>query len=334
MIHRHHRGMWAAISLLLVGWGAALGQGPPPAPSASPQTFHERVEELARALQNNPRLKNLSEQQRLDRLEFVMGNTLFALLHEMGHVAIDEMKLPVLGREEDEADAFAALRLLRIGSDFSQRVLAEASKNWFLAARRDQETGAEPVYYGEHSLGEQRAFHVVCLMVGSDPSRFKSLADKAEMPPERQETCRKDYGKISRSWDAVLEPHRRAPDQPQTRIYVVYSDAPENLAGLAGGFRAVRILETVAQRSAADFAWPAPFTIEMRSCGRPDAAWSEENRTLRICYELAFDFAQLYEAYIAVAASPPPAPAAVPSGQKRTKSSPRLRSTRQSKTKS
>jgi hypothetical protein len=236
----------------------------------------------------------------------------------MGHVAIDEMKLPVLGREEDEADAFATLRLLRIGSEFSQRVLAEASKNWFLAGRRDQETGAEPVYYGERSLSEQRAFQVVCLMVGSDPSKFKSLADKAQMPPERQESCRKDYGKISRSWDAVLEPHRRRADQPQTRIYVVYSDAPENLAGFARGFRAVRILETVAQRAAADFAWPAPFTIEMRSCGRPDAAWSEENRTLRICYELAFDFAQLYEAYVATAASPPPVPTAGSSEQKRT----------------
>src|SRR5438128_107643 len=100
MILRYHRGMWAAISLLLIGCGAALGQGPPPAPS---QSFHERIEALARALQNNPRLKNLSEQQRLDRLEFVIGNTLFALLHEMGHVAINEMKLPVLGREEDEA---------------------------------------------------------------------------------------------------------------------------------------------------------------------------------------------------------------------------------------
>src|SRR5215467_11307626 len=146
---RQHWGTCAAISLLLAGCVTALGQKAPPAP---PQTVHERIEELARALQNNPRLKNLTEQQRLDRLEFVMGNTLFALLHEMGHVAIDEMKLPVLGREEDEADAFATLRLLRIGSDFSQRVLAEASKNWFLAARRDQETGAEPVYYGEHSL--------------------------------------------------------------------------------------------------------------------------------------------------------------------------------------
>ena len=329
---RQHWNTYAAISLLLAACGAAFGQKTRPAP---PQTVHERIEELARALQNNPRLKSLTEQQRLDRLEFVMGNTLFAVLHEMGHVAIDEMKLPVLGREEDEADAFATLRLLRIGSDFSQRVLAESAKNWFLSARRDQDTGAQPIYYGEHSMSQQRAYEVVCLMVGSDPSKFKSLADKAQMPPERQESCRKDYGKISRSWDAVLEPHRRAPDQPQTNIYTVYSDAPENLAGFARGFRAVRMLEAVAQRSAAEFAWPAPFTMEMRSCGRVDAAWSEENRTLRICYELAFDFAQLYEAYVASAAPLPPAPTAVSSDQKRTGSSrSRLRGTPRSKSKS
>ena len=332
MARQQHWGTGAAICLLLAGCGALFGQEPPSAP---PQTFHERVEELAHALQTNPRLKRFSEQQRLDRLEFVMGNTLFALLHEMGHVAIDEMKLPVLGREEDEADAFATLRLLRIGSDFSQRVLAESAKNWFLSARRDQDTGAQPIYYGEHSMSQQRAYEVVCLMVGSDPSKFKSLADKAQMPPERQESCRKDYGKISRSWDAVLEPHRRAPDQPQTKIYTVYSDAPENLAGFARGFRAVRMLEAVVQRSAAEFAWPAPFTMEMRSCGRVDAAWSEENRTLRICYELAFDIAQLYEACVASAAPPPAAPTAVSSNQKRTGSSrSRLRGTPPSKTKS
>src|SRR5215471_18304629 len=222
MACQRHWVLCTAGSLLLLCCGLVCAQT---APSAPPQTLHQRIEELARALQNNPRLKDLSEQKRLDRLEFVMGNTLFALLHEMGHVAIDEMILPVLGREED-ADAFATLRLLRVGSDFSQRVLAEASKNWFLSARRDEETAAPPVYYGEHSMNQQRAYQVVCLMVGSDPSKFKSLADEAQMPPERQETCRKDYGKISRSWDAVLAPHRRAPDQPQTRIFVVYSDAP------------------------------------------------------------------------------------------------------------
>jgi hypothetical protein len=39
----------------------------------------------------------------------------------------------------------------------------------------------------------------------------------------------------------------------------------------------------------------------MRSCGGPEAAWSEETRILRVCYELAFDFAELYGAYVPAA---------------------------------
>jgi hypothetical protein len=36
----------------------------------------------------------------------------------------------------------------------------------------------------------------------------------------------------------------------------------------------------------------------MRSCGRPEAAWADKTRTIRICYELAFDLAQLHIAYV------------------------------------
>jgi hypothetical protein len=34
----------------------------------------------------------------------VAGNTLVLLSHELGHVLIAEMRLPLLGREEDAAD--------------------------------------------------------------------------------------------------------------------------------------------------------------------------------------------------------------------------------------
>jgi hypothetical protein len=36
----------------------------------------------------------------------------------MAHIAITEMGLPVLGKMEVAADTFAALRLIRVGSDF------------------------------------------------------------------------------------------------------------------------------------------------------------------------------------------------------------------------
>jgi hypothetical protein len=147
-------------------------------------------------------------------------------------------------------------------------------------------------------------------MVGSDRSKFKSLADGTHMPEARQESCKKDYARTAGSWDMVLKPFLRASDQPKTRIGVAYSDAEGDLASFARSFRTVQMLETVAQRSADEYAWPAPFTLAMQSCGRPAAAWSDETRTLRLCYELAFDFAELYRAYV------PAAPAPTTSGSK------------------
>jgi hypothetical protein len=295
-----HLPVSATLGVLLIGCGAASAQ---PAPSGSP-SFQQRIEEVARALQSDPRLKNLSEQQRIDRVEFVAGNTLFILLHEMAHVHISEMNLPVLGREEDEADTFAAVTMLKIGTSFSQRVLANASQGWFLSDRRNQQTGAKPLYYDEHNLSPQRAYQIVCLMVGSDPAKFKSLADEAKMPESRQQSCKGNYAKASRSWEMVLKPHRRAPDQPETKINVSYGEVQGDLEIFARSFRAVRILETVAERSASDYVWPAPFTMEMLDCEGPNASWNDETRTLKVCYQLAFDFAQLYLAYVA---APPPA---------------------------
>jgi hypothetical protein len=76
------------LGMLLVGCGPAFGQS---AASASP-SFQERIKEVARTLQNQPRLNDLSEQDRIDRVEFVVGNTLFILLHEPGHVHFSKMQ--------------------------------------------------------------------------------------------------------------------------------------------------------------------------------------------------------------------------------------------------
>ncbi len=294
----------ATLAMLLIGCRAAAGQS---VQSGSPSLragvedvargFQTRIEDVARALQNEPRLKNLSQQQLIDRVEFVLGNTLFILLHEMGHVHFSEMKLPVLGREEDEADTFAAITMLRVGTGFSERVLANASQGWFFSDRRNQQTGAKPLYYDEHDLSPQRAYQIVCLMVGSDPAKFKSLADDAKIPESRQQSCKRDYAKAVRSWDMVLAPYRRAADQPETKINVVYGDAQGNFEVFARSFRATRMLETVAERSASFYAWPAPFTMEMLSCDGPNASWDHETRRLKVCYQLPFDFAQLYQAY-------------------------------------
>jgi Putative metallopeptidase len=87
---------------------------------AGPIDVATKARSRSQAALKSPRLKGLTEQQRIDRVQFVAGNTLVLLLHEMAHAHIAEMHLPLLGREEDAADTFAALRLLTIGTSFSQ----------------------------------------------------------------------------------------------------------------------------------------------------------------------------------------------------------------------
>jgi hypothetical protein len=46
--------------------------------------------------------------------------------------------------------------------------------------------------YDEHGLDLQRAYQIVCLMVGSDPRAFSDIATRAKLPQERQESCQRD----------------------------------------------------------------------------------------------------------------------------------------------
>jgi hypothetical protein len=266
-----------------------------------PSKFQARIDAAATALrESNPKFKGSSPEYVQGFAEFVSGNMLFVLYHEMAHAAITQMGLPVLGRIEDAADTFATLRMIRVGSDFSRRVLANAAKSWFLADRRDQKTGDKVEYYDEHGLNQQRAYQIVCLMVGSDEEKFKDLAKETKLPEERQDTCAGDYSNAAFSWDLVLKSYRRAPDQPKTKVDVVYGPAEGRAAVAQRVNRSIRLLETVAEHAADDFVWPAPFTLEMQTCGFPNARWDLQIHKLIMCYELAADFADLYRDYSGV----------------------------------
>jgi len=292
-------GACAVLAALLYSSGPIY---PQPAPSVSEQ-FEARIIEVARSLHDHPRLKKLSQQEREKVVEFITGNVLFVVLHEMAHATIAELDLDVLGREEDAADGFAALQLLKIGTGLSHRVLVEAAKGWFFSDRRDRREGEKLVFYDEHSLDQVRAFNIVCLVVGSNPGKFTDLAAEVKLPAERQATCPKDFAAVFRAWDRMLKSHRRAADAPKTKIDVVYGDAKGDLGAYAQGFRLVRLLESVADYAAEQLAWPSPFTLEMRSCGDVNARWVTELHKLTVCYELAADFGELYRDFVVVPAN-------------------------------
>jgi hypothetical protein len=190
-----------------------------------PSNFEERIQAAASALESSVRLRDRSPQYRRNLAEFVFGNLLFVLCHEIAHVAMTQMRLPVEGKAEDAADSFATLRMIKVGSASPVLYFSTHRHGWFLSARRDEEIGKKLVYYDEHGLDRQRAYQIVCLMVGSDNGHFKSLAAETGLSPGRQNSCVDDYASASYSWDLVLGPHLRSADQPKTTIDVVYGPA-------------------------------------------------------------------------------------------------------------
>ena len=262
------------------------------------------VDAAVREAANDPRFKDQSEQQRRDIIEFVAGNVIFAVVHEIGHMLIAEMALPVLGREEDAADAFAVLTGLRLGNAFSDRVLTESARGWFMSEARDKREKIKTVYYDEHGLDEQRAYNIVCLMVGSGPEKFSPLANRTKLPAERQGTCQGDYSNASWSWEKVLTPHLRKPDEAKAQITTVYSDSKE-YQYLKRSFAQMRLLEILAEHLADRYVWRQPVGFEMADCGDPGAHWDLSLRKIVVCYELAVDFANLYRGYADHVVEPP-----------------------------
>ena len=96
-----------AVGLLIAAW-PAMANATTAAPAPITQ-IEEQVNEAVQVRENEPHFKGLTRKQRQERVEFVAGNVLFAMAHEVGHMLVSEMGLPVLGREEDAVDAFAVV---------------------------------------------------------------------------------------------------------------------------------------------------------------------------------------------------------------------------------
>jgi hypothetical protein len=290
----------AALALpLLVLFAApgAIAQSDSGAQTARRMALEKRILDIADMFNNDPRYnRGKTREQIKDGVEFVTGNVLFVLAHETGHALISALEIPVAGREEDAADQLATVMALKVADSFADRVLVNAARGWFLGDQRDKKAGVPTIFYDEHGMDLQRAYHIVCLLVGGDPKKFKGLADEVKLPKQRQETCKFDWSNASWSWEQLLKPHLRKPADPKTPITVTYIPSAE-FATLGELGQKLQILETVAEWLSDDFVWTKPISLEMRECGGPNARWIPGPRKIEICYELIREFVQLHRAW-------------------------------------
>lgn len=244
---------------------------------------------------DEPDLEKLSEKQLEEMVEFVVGNSLFILYHEAGHMLVSEFELPVLGREEDAVDALSSILMLEADDETSDNAIMDAADGWFLSGEATAAAEEEEVFWGAHGIDEQRAWAIVCLMAGHNYDDFSTFIDSIEFPEDRREECKEEYRQKRNAWFSLLNPHKAKPGG-KTRFTITYEDVKdEDLKLYADMVREADMLSIIKETFSGLYAIKDGIKLTAKSCGEANAYWSPDDREITFCYE----FAQFYGKLVA-----------------------------------
>jgi hypothetical protein len=160
---------------------------------------YEYLEDI---LQNAPKETTSAGVTRSDA---IVGPTLEVFLHEVGHAVFDYLSVPVLGREEDAADQFAAYVLLQFAESDARRLIYGVAYSYNIDASKPS-TKKNP-FADEHGLPAQRFYNVLCMAYGADSKLFADLVDKGYLPRERAEGCADEYEQVIRALNKLIGPY-------------------------------------------------------------------------------------------------------------------------------
>jgi Putative metallopeptidase len=138
-------------------------------------------------------------------------------LHEASHALFDQLKIPLLGREEDAADQVAAYHVLQFPKEHRRRLVAGSAYAYGRELRvrnasdlfrpRLKFTNYE-TYADEHGTQAQRLYNLFCLAYGSDKELFADIVEKEFLPDDRAERCEDEYRQVEFAYRTLIGPHR------------------------------------------------------------------------------------------------------------------------------
>ena len=237
-----------------------------------------------------------------DRAEFVLGNIAFVLLHEFGHLVIDDFDIPLLGNPEDAADTLAAVTLVRMDrnrpeSDFRYiRMLLMAADANRILWERGIERDNPAVYLARHPLSVQRATRIACLVYGSDTELLAALPDIVGIPPFRANWCAEEFAAAETAWEWVAEEFIDSSERQERDHRFGYGSpqGPEQ-EKIRARMEQAEMLERTLELLSDNILLPDSILLRTSSCGSPDAYWDSESREVVLCYELIQGFYNLSE---------------------------------------
>jgi Putative metallopeptidase len=137
------------------------------------------------------------------RVDAVIGPLVDVFLHEVGHAVFDYDQVPILGREEDAADQFAAYFWLQSDKRDARRLLAGVP---YENTRDAAAPGKKNPFADAHGLPMQRFYNLLCLAYGSDAKLFERVVTDGHLPAERADGCEDEYAQVKKAMTALIDP--------------------------------------------------------------------------------------------------------------------------------
>lgn len=276
------------------------GQGadtPPPIPG---QTGPSDPPPIPGQTQDTPIFAGLTQEQAAAR----MGVALGIFLHEMAHAVIGETGLPATGPEEDTADSFSAFTMSNLlegatpeSHDYLVKVIENSALHWYFISKKLKQNEIAHDWQDEHAPDIKRFRNSFCIIFGSNPQIFQTVADRVNFTERSRSRCAYEYESKLNAWEELLAlrgrnlgedvPGAFPANQPGGKLNLVFQPSQsqfgrETEAMLKYG----NLVPLIVQFFEKYFVWPRDVTITFRDCDQINAWYDPRDASVTMCYSL------------------------------------------------
>lgn len=207
-------------------------------------------------------------------IDEILGSVTTDFYHEMGHALVYELSIPVLGAEEDAADALSVFMINEFWEeDAAVQIMRASLATWATMVEEDM---SEFDFYDEHAPSAKRLATMSCMFYGANPEARVEFAEEIGIPEERYPDCEYQFFSMHESWGQYFD-ELTAAGEGESLIF----EEPEEETPLTEQIRGeVDYLNSI-------MTLPTPLLVSVESCGQANAYFSSSEEKLVICTELA-----------------------------------------------